>query len=59
MDYKEILNINLTKEDVIQAITKAKEEIFIDNLRDRHINVQFDSKLRGYIGEIALKKWFH
>ncbi len=58
MKYQDILKIVLTKEEIITAITKAKEQNFIDNLRDRHINVQFDSKLRGYIGEIALKKWF-
>jgi len=58
MIFKEIIKLNLTKNDVIAAITKAKEQIFIDNLRDRHVNVQFDSKLRGYIGEIALKSWF-
>lgn len=56
MKYQDILKIVLTKEEIITAIAKAKEQNFIDNLRDRHINVQFDSKLRGYIGEIALKK---
>ena len=58
MKYQDVQKIALTKEDIIEAITKAQEQNFIDNLRDRHINVQFDSKLRGYIGEIALKKWF-
>ena len=58
MNYQEILKIALTKEEILEAIVKAKEQNFIDNLRDRHINVQFDSKLRGYIGKIALKKWF-
>lgn len=58
MKYEEILKINLTMNNGIAAIAKAKEQNFIDNLRDRHVNVQFDSKLRGYIGEIALKKWF-
>ncbi len=58
MKYQDILKIALTKDEIIEAIIKAKEQNFIDNLRDRHINVQFDSKLRGYIGEIALKKWF-
>ncbi len=58
MKHQDILNLNLTVDDVIAAIAKAKEQNFIDNLRNRHINVQFDSKLRGYIGEIALKKWF-
>ena len=55
MIFKEIVKLNLTKDDVIAAIAKSKEHNFIDNLRDRHINVQFDSKLRGYIGEIAQK----
>ena len=58
MKYQDILKIALTKEEILEAIAKAKKQNFIDNLRDRHINVQFDSKLRGYIGEIALKKWF-
>jgi hypothetical protein len=58
MEYKDILKIALTKEEILDAIAKAQEQNFIDNLRDRHINVQFDSKLRGYIGEIALTKWF-
>ena len=58
MKYQDILKIALTKEEIIEAVTKAQEQNFIDNLRERHINVQFDSKLRGYIGEIALKKWF-
>jgi hypothetical protein len=56
--FKDIVKLSLTKDDVIAAIAKAKEQLFIDNLRARHVNVQFDSKLRGYIGEIALKKWF-
>ena len=50
--------LKIAKDDIIDAFAKAKEQTFIDNLRDRHVNVQFDSKLRGYIGEIALKKWF-
>ena len=45
MIFKDIVKLNITKDDII------------DNLRDRHVNVQFDSKLRGYIGDIALKKW--
>ncbi len=43
MIFKEIVKLNLTKDDVIAAIAKSKEHKFIDNLRDRHINVQFDS----------------
>ncbi len=58
MLYNQILKIKISKEEVKQAIIKAKSQDFIDNLRNRHINVAFDSKLRGYIGEICLKKWF-
>jgi len=58
MIYKDIMKLDLIPDDIIVAIEKAKEQNFIDNLRNRHINVQFDSKLRGYIGEIALKKLF-
>jgi hypothetical protein len=39
--YQDILKIALTKEDIIEAIAKAQKQNFIDNLRDRHINVQF------------------
>lgn len=58
MIFKELVKLALTKEDILESISKAQEHNFIDNLRDRHNNVQFDSKLRGYIGEIALKNWF-
>lgn len=58
MKFQDILQLPVSKDDVIQAIAKAREQNFFDNLRDRHINIQFDSKLRGYVGEIALKKWF-
>ena len=46
MKYQDILKLTLTKEEIIEAITKAKEQNYIDNLQDRHINVQFNSKLR-------------
>ena len=58
MNINDIIKLQVSKEDVLEAIQKAKWHSFIDNLRDRHINIQFDSKLRGYIGEIALKNWF-
>lgn len=56
--YADIIALPLTEEDILQAINKAKQTHFLDNLRNRHPNVQFDSKIRGYIGEIALKNWF-
>jgi len=57
MDFAEIVTLNIIEDDIKKAIKKAKEQKFLDNLRNRHPNVAFDSKLRGYIGEIALRKW--
>jgi hypothetical protein len=54
---RDIKNLNLRKEDIISALEKARKEKFLDNLRYRHPNVKFDSKLRGFIGEIALRQW--
>ena len=58
MNISDIIKLDVSKEDVLKAIQKSKDHSFIDNLRDRHINIQFDSKLRGYVGELALKRWF-
>jgi len=52
------VQIKLTKEEILSCLEKTKQNIFKDNLRIRHPNVQFDCKLRGYIGELAIKKWF-
>jgi hypothetical protein len=52
------VQIELTKEEVLSCLEKTKQNHFIDNLRNRHKNVQFDCKLRGYVGEVAIKKWF-
>lgn len=49
----------VTKQDIEEAVKKALEDNFIDNLRERDQNVQLDCKIRGYIGEIVLKKWFN
>ena len=54
----DVKQIELTKEEVLSCFRKTKQNNFIDNLRNRHKNVQFDCKLRGYIGELAIKKWF-
>lgn len=54
---KKPTQILLTKEEVLEALQKSLNQNFIDNLRNRHPNVSLDSKLRGYVGEIAFKKW--
>ncbi|MEQ8908020.1 MAG: hypothetical protein RIC95_02420 [Vicingaceae bacterium] len=51
------VHIPLQKAEVMQALEQALQHNFIDNLRNRHPNVAFDSKLRGYVGEIAFRKW--
>jgi hypothetical protein len=51
------VNIPLQKLEVLQALERALQNNFIDNLRNRHPNVQLDSKLRGYVGELAFSKW--
>lgn len=51
------IQIPLTKNEVLQALQQSLDNTFIDNLRHRHPNVALDSKLRGYVGEFAFKKW--
>lgn len=58
MRFEQILNIPITEDEIKKAIIKSQQNLFLDNLRDRHLNVAFDCKIRGYVGEIALKKWF-
>lgn len=55
---EDVIQLELSKEEIISCIDKTKQHEFIDNLRNRHKNVQFDCKLRGYIGELAIAKWF-
>lgn len=55
---KDIVNIHLTKLEIMDCIKKTVSVQFLDNLRHRHPNIQFDCKLRGYVGELAIKKWF-
>ncbi len=58
MKYSEIVKINLSHDELIEAIQHARREHFIDNLRNRSEFVAFDSKVRGYIGEIFLRNLF-
>ncbi len=58
MHFQQIVKLNITKDDVEESIKKVRNQTLLDNLRERHPNVSFDSKLRGTIGEIAIEKWF-
>lgn len=55
---QDFINIKLSKEEVLSCMQKAREQSFLNNLRYRHPNVQFDCKVRGYVGELIIKKWF-
>lgn len=56
----DFINLPLTRNEVGNALIKAvnTEFVGIDNLRNRARMVTLDCKVRGYIGEIALRKWF-
>lgn len=56
--YQDIIPLPLTENDILEAISRAQHSTLLDNLRMRHPNIQFDCKVRGFIGEIALKHWF-
>ena len=58
MKLGEELKFSFTRDDLVAAIAHARNENFIDNLRDRNIFVAFDSKIRGYLGEISISKYF-
>jgi hypothetical protein len=57
---KDIICLPLADEEIKWVMQRAREQFAIanrDNLRNRHINVQYDCILRGYIGEYAMRKW--
>jgi hypothetical protein len=57
----DILNLCLTREEILDVIKKVQDNLHVsalDNVRIRHENIQFDCMLRGYIGEFAITKWF-
>ena len=54
------INLLLTEAEIKLVMQKALAQFDIakrDNLRHRHINIQYDCILRGYIGEYAFTKW--
>jgi len=54
-----LIKLDITKEDITSALKKAKTQSFLDNLRERNQFVKLDSKIRGYLGEICIKRWFN
>jgi hypothetical protein len=55
--YQDVLALPISEHDILQAIEKAQQCRFVNNLRQRHANIEFDCKIRGFIGETALKNW--
>lgn len=58
MKYCDIIKMDLTLDEIFEAVKHARSQTFIDNLRERNEFVALDSKIRGYMGEIYLKKLF-
>lgn len=58
MKYTDIIKIDLTDNEILEAVRHARKESFLDNLRERNEFVALDSKIRGYMGEIFLKNLF-
>lgn len=58
IDITDVILLDITKQDILNSIAKAHQsKAFIDNLRDRDGIVKFDCKVRGYVGEIGIKKF--
>lgn len=53
----ELIQLSMTDEDLKSAVQKALKVNVCDNLRERMPFVQFDSQIRGYLGEICMKKY--
>lgn len=56
----DFIKLPIDREDIHEALSEAlnNDGVGIDNLRNRARLVMMDCKIRGYIGEIALRKWF-
>lgn len=57
----DFIKLPVTRNEIATALIQAiqSEGVGIDNLRHRARMVTMDCKIRGYIGEIALRKWFN
>jgi len=60
INFDDTVLLDITEDDIKSILKEIISKDFYkrDNLRDRHPNVQFDCLLRGYIGEVGIKKWF-
>lgn len=61
IDINDVIILDIQKSDIYDGIKLAKKEFqnenfFIDNLRNRNLFVLFDCRVRGYLGELSIKK---
>lgn len=52
-----MIGFEITYNDLLQAVHHSRKSFFIDNLRNRAPFVQFDSKVRGCLGELCFVRW--
>lgn len=57
MRFEDIVKLDVSREDIIDAINFAYSHHYIDNLRNRTPIVAFDSNIRGKIGELCITKY--
>ena len=56
VDVNDFMKVDIEYDDLVQAISLSLDKSFLDNLRQRNAFVQLDSKVRGYLGEFAIRK---
>lgn len=54
-----VIIMDISKDDILNAVERARQLSFQDNLRNRKPTVQFDCKVRGFLGEIGITKWLN
>jgi hypothetical protein len=57
VSYQDCVSLPVTPDIILQAIEKAQHCHFLNNLRQRHPNIEFDCKVRGFIGEMVFRNW--
>ncbi len=54
----DVVRLEVDEAMIKEAIRKGLQKVFEDNLRHRDPRVQLDCKIRGYVGEMAIKRFF-
>lgn len=56
VDVNDFMKVDIEYDDLVKALSLSLDKSFLDNLRQRNAFVQLDSKVRGYLGEFAIRK---